>query len=170
MDLDDDDSSDELHIDEGQDYSASNTVAHARDTRSAYNAGAYNALFSFSGRGHTANSISHFEPMNVSSMVSSSVSTPGDHANNSSNAGVKSRNFEKSASRKSSRTPASTKSKDYDYTYAGRTTAEKRFSSSDFQREHNNMMNPNASNLGAMTNTDQNARHGIKRMLPNHVG
>ena len=167
--MDDDDSSDELHIDEGQDYSASNTVAHARDTRSAHNAGAYNALFSFSGRGHTANSISHSDSMNVSSMVSSSAFTPGDNTNDSSNAGAKSRNFEKSASRKSSRTPASTKSKDYYYTYAGRTTAEKRFSSSDFQREHNNMMITNASNLGAMTNTDRNARHGIKRTLPNHV-
>ena len=170
MDGDDDDSSGELHIDEGQDYSASNSIAYSRDIRNAYstNAGAYNnALLGFGGRGDTANSNPLLASRNPSSMVSSGANAKR-YANDVPQVGANSRNFHRSASRKSSRHSGSAQSDDYYYPTVGRTTAEQRFSSSVFQSEHNKMAATNLSNSVAMKDMDQSLCQGVKRMLHNH--
>ena len=161
--MEDDDSSDELHIDEGQDYSTSNSNTKSRGIHNTYSnkAGAYNdALLGFGGRRDAAK----LNPLLTSSNVSSYVPTGNSssrYANDLPKRGTRSRNFYK----KGARTSGDTYSDYHKNRNIVRATAEQNLSSSNLFSENINMAVPDSFSSYGMTNIDENVFQGVKRSL-----
>ena len=168
MDIDDEDSSDELHIDEGQNYKPSNRLANSRGIRNAYssNAGAYNsALLSFGGRGNAANTNPLLGPRNTSSRVPKPISNNRNATDHTRNA-VNSKQFDN----KDLGNARYEQSEHYRATKIGTTTAEGNFSSSFFYSENiNNMAVPNSLNSFGIENRDEHLYQGMQATLNNGV-
>lgn len=161
MDMEDDDSSDELHIDEGQDYSTSNSITMSDGIHNAYssNAGAYNALLGFGGRG---------DAYKLNPRLTSNIRSPYMPTGTSNEQYDKkpARNLTNSSkfSKKSSRHSGSTQSNNYKNRNV-RATAEPSFSSSNLFSENSNMAVPGSLNSCDMENVDRNVIQGAKRTL-----
>ena len=162
----DDNSSDELHIDEGQDNSASNSTPFSRDLQhNAYssNAGAYNnALLGFGGRGDTANSDPHFASIYSLHHPSSKLSTgSGAKQNSIPHVGAKpSGKFHRSGSHKKSRLSGNIQQSENYYSSVGRTSAEQSSSTLMFKGDFINMAASGSSASFAKNNMNDSFSYG----------
>ena len=164
--MDDDDSSDELHIDEGQEYSTSSSITKSDGIHNEYssNAGAYNALLGFGGRGDayklnprlTSNIVSPYMPTGTSR--EHYATKPTRNITNS-------RKFSKKGLRHS----GSTQSNSYKNRNV-RATAEPRFSPSNLFSEDSNMAVAGSLNSCDMRNVNRNALQGVKKTLTSQSG
>ena len=162
----DDNSSDELHIDEGQDNSASNSTPFSRDLQHAYssNAGAYNnALLGFGGRGDAANLDPHFASIYSLHHPSSGLSTGSDAKQNRvRQVGTKpSGKFYSSGSHKKSRLSGNLEQSKKYYSSVGRTSAEKS-STLMFKGNFNNMAVSGSSASFTKNNMYESIGYGLE--------
>ena len=159
--MDDDDSSDELHIDEGQDYSTINSTTKSDGIHNAYssNAGAYNALLGFGGRGDAYK----LNPRLTSNTLSPDMLTGTSHEQYAKNANRNVTNSRK-FSKKGLRHSGSTQSNNYKNRNV-RASAESSFSSLNSFSENSNMAVPGSLSACDMENVNGNLFQSATRKL-----